>query len=93
MVLDCHLHPACTPLIPRLYPACTPLIPRLYPAYTPLIQKQPVQLKWSSYRKVPVVLIDGDQVSDSKVIVDRIINEKREMAKREGGGKVREEEK
>lgn len=43
------------------------------------------ELKWSEYRKVPVVLVDGQQVNDSSAIISRLAAEA-EAARRQGGG-------
>ncbi|KAL4420807.1 hypothetical protein ABPG75_010463 [Micractinium tetrahymenae] len=43
------------------------------------------ELKWSDYKKVPVVLVDGEQVNDSSAIISRLAAEI-EARQRQGGG-------
>ena len=43
------------------------------------------QLKWSDYRKVPVALLDGEQVVDSTAIITRLAAE---LAAREHPGEA-----
>jgi microsomal prostaglandin-E synthase 2 len=41
------------------------------------------EIRWSKYRKVPILTIDGEQINDSSVIIDRLYNEVQELKKKE----------
>jgi microsomal prostaglandin-E synthase 2 len=44
------------------------------------------ELKWSQYRKVPVVVVDGEQVNDSSVIISRLAAELEAAGGSKAGG-------